>query len=55
MLQAGDELLDVVEAVVEHGHVPLVLLGGRGRDVVSGRLAAGTVSLPRAVAGTLEI
>ena len=54
MLQTSDELLDVVEAVVEHGDVPLVLLGRGGGDV-GGRLTARPVPLARTVAGTLEI
>lgn len=34
MLEPGDEPLDVVEAGVEDGHVPLVLLAAGARDVV---------------------
>ena len=55
MLETRDELLDVVEAVVEHGDISLVLLGRGGRDVIGGCLAADPVTLARAVTRALEI
>lgn len=40
MLQSGDELLDVVEAVIQYCHIPLVLFAGGGARLVPLRSSA---------------